>query len=339
MKFKLRFQLMYFFFMLLMDANYGQNDPLIFLLPSTDSLYQDIKVIEAQFNNDSLKDYALLIRNFEMEGVILGKIIVYYGNGFKQHSPKFSIYGLSYPVEYCNGLNHIIASDLNADGFDDLVTGTNHFGLPQLDRGFIQIVFSRSDGLGLDPNNVMHWYGRSSYGSFAAQVEIADVTSDNISDLIVTARFESLLEGETYIYYGGVAFDSIPDKTLYSTDTYGLRLVAVDDFNGDKISDVLLLDYLNWRIDRQRLHLFFGKQDMNINPDARINIFNYEVSNVFDFDNDGRADILLQKNNGQIEFVLLLGQQNDCLNRKQPFSNRPKRAETNELKYELKFLL
>jgi len=206
-----------------------------------------------------------------------------------------------------------------------------------LDKGYVQIWFSASDGSGIDTNNTLLWYGKNSYSSFAAQMEIADVTGDHIFDLVVTARFESLLEGKTFVYIGGRSFDTIPDASLYSPDTYGLRLVTVDDFNGDKIKDILLLDYYMWRLDRQRLHVFFGGFPMQELPAAKTDIFGYDAIGTFDVNHDDVADIHIQNSSKQNDLQLFSGKQKFNFKEKEKLTNLPVFPVGKEIKYELKF--
>jgi len=261
----------------------------------------------AHLNNDTLPDYCILLRDFEtQDDILLGKVLVFYGEENK-HSliPSVEIEGL-YPLyQPSGGLNDMATGDLNNDGLDEIVFGSINTGISQLNRGYIAICFS--DGHFFDTSNIVRIQGKSSYGSYGCTFFISDINGDRIDDLIVGARFDYFFEGQIFIYFGGNDFDTIADKILYYPGSYSFHLQHICDLNADGINDIIARDNVNWRLDRFRLHIFFGGGKISDKPDYSLIIPDFSSSVIQDINNDGVSDIILHSDISQNLYKIYYG--------------------------------
>jgi hypothetical protein len=139
------------------------------------------------------------------------------------------------------GLSVAHISDVNSDGFPDVIVGAENESGSMTNDGQVH-VFSGNTGSLLytltspDPNNG---------GSFGISVSstYGDLNSDGISDFIVGAYDEvGLSEGQAHIYSGadGGLITSIqsPDPIAYGQ--FGISVTGIGDVSSDGVTDVLV---------------------------------------------------------------------------------------------------
>ncbi|WP_288926582.1 hypothetical protein [uncultured Maritimibacter sp.] len=149
------------------------------------------------------------------------------------------------------------AGDVNADGYDDLIVGSPHYG--GSDEGRAYIIYG---GVGLAPwggvtrNVILNGNGNANAGFSVAGA--GDFNGDGISDVIVGAPANDDAgndAGEAYVLFGGVG--GIANLTLSDTgalspdkgfairgdaagDLAGFDVARAGDVNGDGFDDVLV---------------------------------------------------------------------------------------------------
>jgi hypothetical protein len=210
----------------------------------------------ADFNNDGLYDIVTLAPKIVRNNKWVGAFTIHYNtnNGFHE-KPGLIIYP-ELPG-FNSGISHSTAGDFNADGFTDLVVSNQFLGEPQLDRGFVQVFWGSLDGINAERTTVKT--GNTAYGSFGSNVACLDFNGDSIDDLLVEARFDQILEGRIYIYYGGKNFSlETPDIELKVNNSQSLYFCFSDDLNGDGIADVVCRSNSNWNAATTQMYFFHG---------------------------------------------------------------------------------
>ena len=161
------------------------------------------------------------------------------------------------------------ASDINGDGFDDVMCGANN------NQPSSQVLIF----LGGNPtDSTCDFILRGNYGSgLGCAVSSGDVNNDGYIDLIVGAAGEYLLPvgemaGRVYIYFGGPNFDTIPDVILNgghnnNAECFGCSVSGSGDVNNDGFDDVIIgANNFNW--DRGRIYIYLGGNPMDTNYDV-----------------------------------------------------------------------
>ena len=159
--------------------------------------------------------------------------------------------------------------DLNVDGIDDLVLGTNnqHVSDPNDRRGAAHVFFGRSTGfparfdlerlqpqLGGDGSEGVTFRGIVTDDRLGREVVCSpDLNGDGIGDLVMSASSDA---GQVFVVFGHPGpFDPTPDmRTLLPTfggdgsegfvlsglDSFGVDSLDAGDVNGDGLADVLV---------------------------------------------------------------------------------------------------
>jgi len=147
--------------------------------------------------------------------------------------------------------------DLNGDGYDDVVVGAWKNDTAQGDAGRAYVYFG-GPSMDAAPDVILTGEPVPS-GLFGVSSSIAgDVNGDGFDDVVIGAPGA----GRAYVYFGGVAMNSVADLVLSggSTTTYGWSVSGAGDVNGDGFADVLVGDHSNGAggINAGRAFLFFG---------------------------------------------------------------------------------
>jgi ankyrin repeat protein len=111
--------------------------------------------------------------------------------------------------------------------------------------------------------------GRQQFGNFLFK---GDVNGDGYNDLLITASNYESRRGRAYLYYGGPDMDADADKIFTGEnidDLFG-EGAFLSDLNNDGFSDVIV-GALGHNDRTGRVYVYYGGQDMDVNPDLIIN--------------------------------------------------------------------
>ncbi len=125
------------------------------------------------------------------------------------------------------GTNDVDISDLDGDGYQDLV-------------------FANYYGSAAAPDSTIYWGSSTGYSSAdsddletdgAWEVEISDLDGDGYEELVFAAYYDgSSYSTSSYIYWGSASGYSTTSRT--SLPTLGARDVEIADFDGDGLDDI-----------------------------------------------------------------------------------------------------
>ncbi len=187
------------------------------------------------------------------------------------------------------------AGDVNGDGYDDVIVGSN--GYPK--------VFIYFGGVILDSIADVVLSETSGYsGGFGSSVSGAgDLNGDGFDDVIIGKSQYTYNHGRAYIYFGSSNMDNIADLILEVSDPYGSAafgssLSSVGDVNGDGFPDVIVGDN-NYDGIHGRAYIYYGGIIMNNIPDVILDksnsyiYFASSVSGAGDLNGDGYDDVII----------------------------------------------
>ena len=196
--------------------------------------------------------------------------------------------------------------DLNDDGIDDLVVGSDSRDVAAgQDAGRVWISTTSPTGSALISDDALFVDGKKSLDYFGIAVQVvSDLNGDDLPDLIAGATKDDTggnSRGAVSIFFGGAdVFDagllaSDDDVTLVNTSgfqEFGASIVDVGDFNGDGLSDIAV-DAAGGRV-----ALYLGREDWTDRTDATADLLLTGLVGTphlaaGDIDGDGRSDLLI----------------------------------------------
>ncbi len=174
-----------------------------------------------------------------------------------------------------NDLGEIGSSDLNGDGFVDVVVadfGTISFSIdPEEDDDTVQVLFGIGDGLFQDP---------VSYSVTQAQtLTLADLTGDGRDDIVVTGR-RSL---KVLVNNGNGSFRAPLEYSVFDA-----RDIVIGDMNADGKNDVVIAEGGG-----NSVSVLLGNGDGTLHFASRSQVGDLAVSvAIGDLNRDGRPDVV-----------------------------------------------
>lgn len=134
-----------------------------------------------------------------------------------------------------------------------------------------------------------------------------DVNGDGFPDVIIGAYSSDgngINSGRAYIYFGGAAYDNIPDVILTgqaAQDYFGISVSTAGDFNGDGYADVIVGAPFNDAAGTNagRAYIFFGGRSMDNVADVTLtgfaanDNFGQSVSTAGRMNNDFCSDVVI----------------------------------------------
>ena len=231
-----------------------------------------------------------------------GRAYIYFGGANMNNAADVTLTGLAADNSF--GFSVSTAGDFNGDGFSDVIVGAylNNAGGAGAGRAYIFLG-------GSNMNNVadVTLTGAAAGDNFGYSVSYAgDVNGDGFSDVIAGAMMNDGIAtnaGRAYVYFGGVALNSVADVVLNgvsANDFFGHSVSTAGDVNGDGYSDVIAGAPFNDAAGNEsgRAYLFLGGALMNNTADITItgaaagDNLGHSVSTAGDINGDGYSDIL-----------------------------------------------
>jgi hypothetical protein len=196
------------------------------------------------------------------------------------------------------------AGDVNGDGFDDLVVGSDGKDAGGSNVGRAYIFFG---GRVIDNTADVILTGAAPEEKFGCSVASAgDVNGDGYADVIVGAWGNDSGgsdAGRAYIFFGGPAMDPSADVILTGAvagDHFGWSCASAGDVNADGYADVIVGAYLNdaGGSSAGRTYIYFGGPAMDNVADVTLtgaptDNFGYSVAAAGDANGDGYADVIV----------------------------------------------
>ena len=222
--------------------------------------YLGIAVTSAgDFNGDGVEDFAVSASGRNTNGTNTGEVFLFYGpvsdaGALSPADADAVLVGAGFNDN--TGFSIAGGGDVDGDGFDDLVIGTNPGNGSTILRGMVYVVYGRSGLLGpLDiasDASTARVFGENNFDEFGSSVAIAgDVNGDGVADIIVGApgfngAGDSL--GRVYLILGPIAPVLTPIQLAvtksWTGDTdfasLGVAVSGVGDVNNDGYDDFLL---------------------------------------------------------------------------------------------------
>lgn len=217
------------------------------------------------------------------------------------------------------GYSAAIGSDINGDGFADVIVGAPYADDTAMDNGRVYIYYGDPpSSMNITPDIIIR--GSDSNGHLGFAVSPAgDVNGDGFDDIIIGApdKYQSgrPYAGAAYIFYGGPLIGNKPgypknlsvddaDVILMgenSQDKFGSAVSWGGDFNGDGYDDVIIGAPLA-RIGGNpmgRAYIYYGGPTMNSIVDVKITAegsfdqLGSSVARGGDIDGDGYGDVIV----------------------------------------------
>lgn len=213
----------------------------------------------------------------------------------------------------------ILASDLNVDGYADIVVGAplhDGGGAAGANRGAIFIFWGSPNGPSASPNITI--YGPEDASQFGAALAfVGDVNGGGAPDLAVGAPLDDgdgastdagTDKGRLFIFYGGSSMDAVADITITGEETGGrfsFSVARAGDVNADGFDDWIVgapyddADDITTDSgdDKGRAYLFLGGSPPTASPAATYSgsenssRFGWAVSSAGDLNVGGADDV------------------------------------------------
>ncbi|MCK9186326.1 FG-GAP-like repeat-containing protein [Candidatus Gracilibacteria bacterium] len=284
------------------------------------------------FNKDGIQDIAIASPFASVDGRDWnGQVFVYFGrSGFSIDESNLSNFTADIIVTGKTSGDQLgtslVAGDFNGDGTDDLAIGAYDAGSfysyeSDSHPGQIYVIYGKNNWREKNLDLAYASPGFAIYGvddgdAFGMSMESADLNSDKIDDLIISAPFSNSPSkegsGNVYVFYGkssGIYFyppiSSNADVIFHGqakNERFGASL-AVGDINGDKRIDLLIGAYFSGmqNMDKTgRVYLYENKKfDSIVNKPT--NVVNGVFDNEWfgfsiatgDINADGKADFAI----------------------------------------------
>jgi FG-GAP repeat/Secretion system C-terminal sorting domain/FG-GAP-like repeat len=224
-------------------------------------------------NGDGYNDF-LLGGSYDNGAGGKGKVFLYYGG---KHIDTIPVMEFSEPwIEDQFGSALQGVGDLNKDGYDDFVIGSQYNWSDGKGRAYLFFggdTISSQRSITFTSDTIGDYFG-------ASIANIGDINNDGYDDLAIGAPNSPGDSGKVYIYYGGKTMHNSPDKILTSKTGFGRNIGNAGDLNGDHRNDFFIAG-------DGKVHLYLNNDSMITINDS---VYADYVNAGGDINNDGYAD-------------------------------------------------
>src|SRR5262245_43147849 len=259
---------------------------LVIVPPSGGSGWFGVSVASAgDFNGDGYPDFIIGAQQAGAEG----KAFIYKGGPALDETPDFTFTGESTGSLNAFGASVAPAGDVNGDGFDDVIVGAPWYpgGNNKPGRAYVFFGGTSPDAV---PDRV--FTGVGFYDQLGTVVGSAgDVNGDGHPDVFASAPNNgaaALNAGAIYVWYGGPAFDTTADLTVFGSgaNEHLMNAASAGDVNGDGFSDLIGAGYAQVRV-------WLGGSSPNAVADLTLAKSHASVAGAGDANGDGIDDFVV----------------------------------------------
>ena len=201
---------------------------------------EDVAMVIANagdFNGDGYQDILVGSPDEAVNGnYYMGRVYLYLG-GAEMNGECAACFNGHFAYERF-GTTVAGLGDVNGDGFDDIIVGTEYNGSSGPDTAYVYVYFG---GAEIDTTADIIFREAAGYAvNYGTSVAYAgDLNNDGFNDIMVGAPDADA--GEVYIYFGGEEIENSPDIILqgeFSGDGFGQSMEALGDMNGDGFPEI-----------------------------------------------------------------------------------------------------
>lgn len=212
----------------------------LYSVASKNNSYVGYSVGSGMFFRDKLEYYVMGAPRYNNTGAVY---IVNKNTFVRQEISDTNQLGAYFGASIC-------VTDINSDGFDDMLVGTPLYSKHVLEGGAVMLYLSDGQNLKYHKTILGMEKERSQFGTTIK--DVGDINNDGYNDIIIGAPYENNQEGAIYIYnLGPHGFPANFSQRISGQDFgkkmkgFGISISKAVDINADSYPDFLVGSYLS----------------------------------------------------------------------------------------------